>query len=249
MADRLREDELYGHGRRGRMFRDKREEESGYPYGRGFGEPGETYERAFEGPGYAYGRGYGGPDASGGDYYSIYQGRALGAREPRSDYDRGLYPYSPQYGEGPRYGGGISYERRFGDFGRAHDVQREESWPERRERSFRGRGPKGYVRSDDRIREDICDRLTEDPTLDAAGIEIRVSGGDVTLSGTVDSREDKRRAEDDAEFVAGVKNVQNLLRVEEAGIRGAGEARVPERELELTEPAGRAARTPERETA
>src|SRR5205807_2408054 len=84
------------HGRRGRMFRGEREEESGYAYGRGFGEPGETYERAYEGPGYAYGRGYGGPDASGGDYYSIYQGRALGAREPRSDYDRGLYSYSPQ---------------------------------------------------------------------------------------------------------------------------------------------------------
>ena len=64
MADRLREDELYGHGRRGRMFRGEREEESGYAYGRGFGEPGETYERAFEGPGYAYGRGYGGPDAA-----------------------------------------------------------------------------------------------------------------------------------------------------------------------------------------
>ena len=65
MADRLRENELYGHGRRGRMFRGEREEESGYAYGRGFGEPGETYERAFEGPGYAYGRGYGWADYPG----------------------------------------------------------------------------------------------------------------------------------------------------------------------------------------
>src|SRR5437868_15454432 len=80
MADRLRENELYGHGRRGRIFRGEREEESGYAYGRGFGEPGETYERAFEGPGYAYGRGYGGQDAAPGDYYSIYQGRAFCAR-------------------------------------------------------------------------------------------------------------------------------------------------------------------------
>ena len=81
-----------------------------------------------------------------------------------------------------------------------------------------------------------------------ASVPGSIKTGRDRLSGTVDSREDKRRAEDDAEFVAGVKNVQNLLRVEDAGIRGAGEARVPERELELTEPAGRAARTPERET-
>src|SRR5256885_6159538 len=149
MADRLREDERYGHGRRGGMFRGEREEEQGYAYGRGFGEPGETYERALEGPGYAYGRGYGGPDAGGGDYYSIYQGRALGAREPRSDYDRGLYPYSPQYGEGPRYGGGIRHERRVGDFGRGHEGPRGGDGARRREPGFHGRGAKAGGRAGD----------------------------------------------------------------------------------------------------
>ena len=30
----------------------------------------------------------------------------------------------------------------------------------------RGKGPKGYTRSDDRIREDVCDCLTDDPMLE-----------------------------------------------------------------------------------
>ena len=78
----------------------------------------------------------------------------------------------------------------------------------------RGRGPKGYRRSDERIREDVSDRLTDDSWLDAAGIEVAVSDADVTLSGTVRSREDKKRAEALAESVSGVDNVQNNLRVD-----------------------------------
>lgn len=78
--------------------------------------------------------------------------------------------------------------------------------------AHRGRGPKGYRRSDERILEDVCDRLTEDRELDAAGIEVRVEGGEVTLSGTVESRADRRRAEDLAESVSGVTHVTNNLR-------------------------------------
>ncbi len=85
----------------------------------------------------------------------------------------------------------------------------------RRERDqHRGRGPKGYTRSDDRIREDVNDRLTDDNWLDASDIEVQVSGAEVTLTGQVRSREDKRRAEDIAESVSGVSHVQNNLRVQ-----------------------------------
>ena len=77
----------------------------------------------------------------------------------------------------------------------------------------RGRGPRGYARPDERIREDVSDRLMDDPYLDASDIEVRVSGREVTLDGTVESRRDKRRAEDIAESVAGVAYVQNNLRV------------------------------------
>lgn len=76
-----------------------------------------------------------------------------------------------------------------------------------------GRGPKGYKRSDDRIREDISDRLTDDAWLDASDIEVIVSECEVTLVGTVPDRDSKRRAERLAEDISGVKNVQNNLRV------------------------------------
>jgi osmotically-inducible protein OsmY len=84
-----------------------------------------------------------------------------------------------------------------------------------RGRGYRGHGPSGYARSDDRINEDVCDRLTEDWAVDARQIAVSVSSGDVTLDGTVPSREQKRRAEDVVADLSGVKNVQNNLRVQE----------------------------------
>jgi osmotically-inducible protein OsmY len=85
----------------------------------------------------------------------------------------------------------------------------------RMEDQYRGRGPKGYMRSDDRIREDVNDRLTDAPTIDASEIEVAVSNGEVTLTGFVFSRDQRRRAEDVAETVSGVSHVQNNLRVRE----------------------------------
>ncbi|HET9055074.1 MAG TPA: BON domain-containing protein [Cyclobacteriaceae bacterium] len=78
----------------------------------------------------------------------------------------------------------------------------------------RGKGPKGYKRSDERIREDINDRLSDDDSLDASEIEVDVKNGEVILRGTVSERSDKRRAEDVAESVSGVSNVENRIRME-----------------------------------
>ncbi|HYG02856.1 MAG TPA: BON domain-containing protein [Chryseosolibacter sp.] len=86
----------------------------------------------------------------------------------------------------------------------------------RRERdmrnSHRGKGPRNYSRSDDRIKEDVNDRLSDDPWVDASEIDVTVNNGEVTLTGTVNNRSDKRRAEDLAEAVSGVKNVENRIR-------------------------------------
>jgi osmotically-inducible protein OsmY len=79
--------------------------------------------------------------------------------------------------------------------------------------SFSGRGPKGYSRSDDRIREDVCDRLAWHPHIDASEIEVTVSSGEVTLAGTVHDRRSKRLAEDIVEDILGVKDVSNHIRV------------------------------------
>jgi hypothetical protein len=76
-----------------------------------------------------------------------------------------------------------------------------------------GRGPKGYQRSDERIREDVCDRLGDDPHVDASDITVTVSGGEVTFEGTVETRRMKHRAEDLVEDVSGVRDVHNRLRV------------------------------------
>jgi sporulation protein YlmC with PRC-barrel domain len=77
----------------------------------------------------------------------------------------------------------------------------------------RGRGPRGYKRSDDRIREDVNDRLSDDPLLDASGIDVVVKDGVVTLNGTVNDRTDRRRAEDIALMVPGVTDVLISLAV------------------------------------
>lgn len=78
---------------------------------------------------------------------------------------------------------------------------------------FTGRGPKGYQRSDARIHEDVCDRLADAPEIDASEIDVKTNNGEVTLSGSVNDRSQKRRAEDLIENVSGVREVHNNLRV------------------------------------
>lgn len=79
---------------------------------------------------------------------------------------------------------------------------------------YTGRGPKGYRRSDERIFEDICERLAAHGGVDASDMEVRVEGGEVTLEGVVEDRRTKRLAEDVSEGVRGVEDVHNRLRLE-----------------------------------
>ncbi len=89
--------------------------------------------------------------------------------------------------------------------------------PARAEGDYRGIGPRGYVRSPQRIYEDICDRLTDDPMVDASDITVSVGGGEVILSGSVDSQMALRQAETIAQEVAGVSRVRNELRQRPGG--------------------------------
>jgi osmotically-inducible protein OsmY len=98
----------------------------------------------------------------------------------------------------------------FGD----EDAERRREWDKYQSGQHRGKGPKGYTRSDERIKEDINDRLSDDVFIDASEIEVAVNQGDVTLTGTVNDRDEKRRAEDIAEQVLGVKNVENRIRLQ-----------------------------------
>jgi hypothetical protein len=83
-------------------------------------------------------------------------------------------------------------------------------------RRFFGKGPKGYKRSDERIREDVCDHLS-DGWIDASDIEVSVKDGEVTLTGTVTERRMKHIAEDMVERVSGVQDVHNQIRVKKEG--------------------------------
>jgi hypothetical protein len=114
-----------------------------------------------------------------------------GRRHSQSAHERG-----PEGGAAP--GGGWPWG------GGAH----ESAWP-----NYAGRGPKGYKRSDDRIREEISDRLMQDHAVDATDIEVLVKDGEVTFSGTVTSRDQKRRAEELAERCNGVSEITNNLRL------------------------------------
>lgn len=80
----------------------------------------------------------------------------------------------------------------------------------------KGKGPRNYRRADDRIQEDINDRLTDDSQVDASEVDVSVKNGEVTLSGIVDDRSAKRRAEDIAESVSGVTHLENRIRVRSA---------------------------------
>jgi len=82
---------------------------------------------------------------------------------------------------------------------------------------FIGHGPKGYKRSDERIQDDVCEALSQHGELDASEIECKVKDGEVTLSGTVNDRKDKRLAEDIVENCFGVNEVNNQIRVNRDG--------------------------------
>jgi osmotically-inducible protein OsmY len=195
------------------------------PYYRDYGGYEEPYCRGYDGQlaSHVYGRGryYGEP----------YLGRRPGGYygEPYGAYDYGR-ARAPYYRRGHEGGHREPYHRWYGRgaeergvFDRAGDEVRPWFGDEEAERRRRlddmhrgvyaGRGPRGYRRSDERISEDINDRLTDDWRVDASDVEVTVNNGMITLAGRVGSREEKRRAEDIAESVSGVTDVSNQLRV------------------------------------
>lgn len=78
---------------------------------------------------------------------------------------------------------------------------------------YSGKGPKGYVRSDDTIKDEAHDLLTEHRDIDASDIEIDMANGELTLTGTVPDRQSKRLAEVVVEHISGVSHVFNRLKI------------------------------------
>jgi hypothetical protein len=237
------------YGNQDSSWRDR--EDDGYIARRGFGNRSAGYDRGSRSDDYGRGRDRKPGERDFGDSAGYGTGgSALDWRDVVGD-DRGGYerPFfgsdrrdPDQFGQ-DRYGrdrsgsesfgrGSRDYNEDRGFLDRAGDEVR--SWfgdddaERRRDRDMReagqhrGRGPKGYQRSDARIMEDVNDRLTEDPHIDASEIEVTVASREVTLTGTVNSRFEKRHAEDLAESVSGVAHVQNNLRIQQAADAGMG---------------------------
>ncbi|MFZ5482295.1 MAG: BON domain-containing protein [Myxococcota bacterium] len=184
----------------------------GGQYGGGYGgqHGGGTYGGQYGGYGGGYGGQYGG---HGGGYGGGYGGQRFGGGQMGGGY-------------GGQTGGGYG-EPTGGGYGGGGDTDRWGMDTERGRGGFTGRGPKSYTRSDDRIKDDICDRLMGNTGIDAENIDVNVKNGEVTLTGTVRNRDDKRRIEDIVENVLGVKDVHNQIRrlgqSENLGAFGGGE--------------------------
>jgi osmotically-inducible protein OsmY len=149
-------------------------------------------------------------------YSESLQHTQYGGYEPSQRWGSGQW-HAPNAGE--RYGqAGTRGEQSYGELqGYGQQGMRT---------SHRGLGPKNYSRSDERIREDINERLTDADDIDARGLTVEVSNGIATLTGTVEQRWMKHRAEDLAESCSGVRDVHNQIRVQS---RDAGMSSQPGR--------------------
>jgi osmotically-inducible protein OsmY len=146
-----------------------------------------------------------------------------GYNQGQGGYQGGMYgrdqeQHGGRYGQGqqgmPGYGRQSMYGSQEG-WGRQGPAQGHGGGYGLEGRGHRGKGPIGYQRSDERVREIVCEVLTEDDNIDASRIEVHVKNGEVILSGSVDDRDTKRLAEEVIDRLPGVRDVQNQLRVQE----------------------------------
>ena len=225
----------YGNGNRGREGAEPRGREGG---GRGWTEQLEYDEPRFGQQGgmqRGFGRGDFGSDSqwsSDDDSRSTYGGRTSNSAASQMSGDYGDYGGDLTGGMGTNYssgeiggrygssnmsrgfggsptGGGYSGGQSAGGYSggqlgggyAGQDLDRNRQ------------GPRGYQRSDERIREFICERLTQHHDLDVHDVSVEVRDGCVTLEGTVPERRMKYQIEDAADHTWGVKDVDNRLRV------------------------------------
>jgi hypothetical protein len=179
----------------------------------------DRWQNSYSGPGYGSvnerqsgrgGRDYGGSSSN--PFYGDHPLTRAGFAYDSDYFGRNGIPTTPRQ---PEPG-----NQEFSELVYGGDPERQlEQWQSARSQSsaqqgqFRGRGPRGYRRSDDRIKEDVCQCLTDDQHIDASEIEVAVNDREVVLSGTVQSRAEKRHAEDLIEQLPGVRDVINGLRV------------------------------------
>lgn len=141
--------------------------------------------------------------------------------QPRRRRKHGYRGYGSGFARGTAgYGGAVHWGQGFGGIGvpegAGHGILPSAGiFPEHTHTTYIGLGPKGYVRPDERIREEICDELTRRPDVDPREVEVRVADGEVTLEGSVEDRTTRAAVDEIATNCAGVRQVFNRLRVVE----------------------------------
>ncbi len=207
---------MQDRGRYGRWDRER--------YG---GGPGTFYDRERYAQNYGQGYGYGNQGPYGQGNYGQWGGRQEQGPWGRQGYNQGNYGYG-QGGYNQPYGNlgfsGRSYPDEFTGSGSnpRFGGNQGQGWNDVYYMEYyyfvpgphTGKGPRSFQRSDEMIRDDINNRLTQHGHIDASDINVTVKNGEVTLTGTVEDRQSKRLAEDIAESVTGVKDVHNQLHVQ-----------------------------------
>jgi hypothetical protein len=220
---------------RSRLREDQSATWAGQSQSRWAPEGGYALQGGYGGRQYSHRRGqqagYGGHPSNsryGGDEYSGYQGNEF-ERRAQDDYILGEQhgPYGGQHANYGGYGsqptGGGAWQSRYEPSHHASGYAGHSSQTGYGARPQSGygtgpqgrmhrRGPKGYKRSDERIREDVCDRLMQSD-VDASEVTVDVRDGNVILEGSVPERRMKYVIEDIAEQCLGVTDVENKLRV------------------------------------
>jgi ferritin-like metal-binding protein YciE len=135
----------------------------------------------------------------------------------RSRRQRGSYDLPQQYNEEERFGMEFDpgFYETWDDEGIGYPYsgyQRAQAWWQA-PGPFVGMGPRGYQRSDERIMEEVCDRLMWHGQLNAEDIEVEVRDREVILNGEVEDRRSKHLVEEAVSSITGVEDVRNRLRV------------------------------------
>jgi hypothetical protein len=117
---------------------------------------------------------------------------------------------------GTPYEGGVYTSASYGSGAEYYDITGMNPNPllEKKHGPHFWRRAKAYViRSDERIRNEVCERLTQHPLIDATMLDVHVNDGDVSLTGEVLDRRMMQMVEDVVDEVHGVKEIHNRLRV------------------------------------
>lgn len=140
--------------------------------------------------------------------------RALPERPDEPAFDRVMQPgHTLPLAAGS--GGGGAWTRSAAGMGLG-GVPDAPPWPADPARAGR-RGPKGWTRSDERIRDDVCERLSRRHDLDTADVSVEVRQGHVRLDGTVADRPMKHAIEQVVDGCLGVQDIDNRLRIMRPG--------------------------------